>query len=256
MFFLPTMNPILITAAVIPAVILLVQVYKADKLDKEPPAMLVSLVLFGILSTVAAGLIEGIGIRILSLFLQKDSLLYNAVLYFGIVAFAEEGSKYFLLRRRTWNSLNFNCQFDGVVYAVFVSLGFALWENISYVAQYGLGTALVRAVTAVPGHACFGVFMGVWYGLAKRYDGLNMHARSAQCRTSALLLPAFMHGVYDFTATLDSVQYGWIFTAFVIVMFLIAFRLVRRMSRDDHYIATPYDPARFVDYDPRSGSGF
>ena len=104
-------------------------------------------------------------------------------MYFGVVAFSEEGAKYFLLKRRTWNSAAFNCQFDGVVYAVFVSLGFALWENISYVLMYGLSTALVRAVTAVPGHACFGVFMGVWYGLAKRLHGRERTARpsSAGC---------------------------------------------------------------------------
>ena len=246
-FLFPIMNPILILAAVIPAVILLVQVYKADKLDKEPPALLISLVLFGILSTVAAGMLERIGIRILSLFLQKDSLLYNVILYFGIVAFAEEGSKYVLLRRRTWNSPFFNCQFDGVVYAVFVSLGFALWENISYVAQYGFGTALVRAVTAVPGHACFGVFMGVWYGLAKRYEGMRKEALSSRCRRLSLLLPAFMHGVYDFTATLDSSRYGWIFLPFVAGMFLIAFRLVRRISKSDQYITTPYGPAESPD---------
>ena len=72
-------------------------------------------------------------------------MAYNAIMYFGIVAFSEEGAKYFLLRRRTWHSAAFNCQFDGVVYAVFVALGFALWENISYVLMYGLSTALVRA---------------------------------------------------------------------------------------------------------------
>ena len=249
MLFL-TMNPILIAAAVIPAIVLLVQVYKADKLDKEPKALLISLVLFGVLSTAAAGLIESIGIRIVSLFLAKESLAYNAVLYFGIVAFAEEGSKYFLLRRRTWKCNSFNCQFDGVVYAVFVSLGFALWENISYVTQFGFSTAIVRAFTAVPGHACFGVFMGVWYGLAKRYEGLRMEEKSARCRLCALLVPSFMHGVYDFTATLDSVQYGWIFTAFIFVMFLIAFRLVRRMSKKDQYIAVPYDSGESFDRIP------
>ena len=74
-------------------------------------------------------------------------MAYNAIMYFGIVAFSEEGAKYFLLRRRTWHSAAFNCQFDGVVYAVFVALGFALWENISYVLMYGLSTALVRAIS-------------------------------------------------------------------------------------------------------------
>ena len=253
--FLPTLNPILIVAAVIPAIILLVQVYKADKLDKEPVRLLVILVFLGILSTAAAGLSESIGVYVLSMFLQKNTLAYNAILYFGIVAFSEEGFKYLLLRRRTWNSAHFNCQFDGVVYAVFVSLGFALWENLSYVAQYGFGTAIVRAVTAVPGHACFGVFMGVWYGLAKRYEGLGKTEKCTQCRRQALLLPAFMHGVYDFTATLNSVHFGWIFTVFVIVMFVLAFRLVRRFSREDQYLAVPCDPNPFADVDLPFGGG-
>lgn len=87
---------------------------------------------------------------------------------FVIVAIAEESSKYFFLKKRTWNNPEFNCQYDGVVYAVFVSLGFALWENINYVLSYGFSTAIVRAITAIPGHACFGVFMGVFYGLARK----------------------------------------------------------------------------------------
>ena len=92
-------------------------------------------------------------------------MLYQIILYFVIVAIAEESSKYFFLKKRTWNNPEFNCQYDGVVYAVFVSLGFALWENINYVLSYGFSTAIVRAITAIPGHACFGVFMGVFLSL-------------------------------------------------------------------------------------------
>jgi RsiW-degrading membrane proteinase PrsW (M82 family) len=47
------------------------------------------------------------------------------------VAGAEESSKYLLLRRRTWHSPEFNCQYDGVVYAVFVALPFAASGRIS-----------------------------------------------------------------------------------------------------------------------------
>ena len=159
-------NPILIAAAVIPAVILLVQVYKADKLDKEPPMLLLSLVLYGIAATALAKVTERLGVGLLNLLFGGQGFLYNLLLYFLVVGLSEEGFKYLLLKRRTWPSAHFNCQFDGVVYAVSVSLGFALWENIAYVLSYGMSTALVRAVTAVPGHACFGVFMGAWYGMA------------------------------------------------------------------------------------------
>ena len=184
-------NPILIAAAVIPAIFLLVHVYRADKLETEPAPLLISLVLYGIAATFIALLLERFGSWLLGRYFPEDSTPYNVLMYFGVVAFSEEGAKYFLLKRRTWRSAAFNCQFDGVVYAVFVALGFALWENISYVLMYGLSTALVRAVTAVPGHACFGVFMGVWYGLAKRLHGQGKDGASKLCRVLALLLPAF-----------------------------------------------------------------
>ena len=191
---------------------------------------------YGSLWAFIALVLERAGSFLLGLWFEEGSVAYNAIMYFGIVAFSEEGAKYFLLRRRTWHSAAFNCQFDGVVYAVFVALGFALWENISYVLMYGLSTALVRAVTAVPGHACFGVFMGVWYGLAKRLHGQGKDGASKLCRVLALLLSAFLHGCYDYIATIESVHYGWLFAAFVAILFVLAFILVRRQARHDRYI--------------------
>ena len=234
--FLLYMNPILIAAAVVPAVFLLIRVYRTDRLEPEPSGLLLSLILRGVFATVIAMVLEELGSALLGSVYAENSLPYNVIMYFVIVAFSEEGAKYILLRRRTWRSDSFNCQFDGVVYAVFVSLGFALWENLGYVAMYGLSTALVRAVTAVPGHACFGVFMGVWYGLAKRLHGQGKDGASKLCRVLALLLSAFLHGCYDYIATIESVHYGWLFAAFVAVLFTVAFILVKRQSRRDRYL--------------------
>lgn len=235
-FYFFYLNPILIAAAVIPAVVLLVKVYKVDHLDKESPRLLWNLVVRGVIATVFAMLTEWIGEFVLSSFVQEGTVLYNFLLYFIVVAVSEEGFKYLLMKQRTWKDPEFNFQFDGVVYAVFVSLGFALWENISYVLMYGFGTALVRAVTAVPGHACFGVFMGAWYGLAKKYESYGMPSQSKTCRVVALLSSIVLHGCYDFTASIENQNYAWIFVAFVVVMFLVAFRLVKKLSQNDRYV--------------------
>ena len=235
-FYFFYLNPILIAAAVIPAVVLLVKVYKVDHLDKESPRLLWNLVVRGVIATVFAMLIEWIGEFVLSSFVQEGTVLYNFLLYFIVVAVSEEGFKYLLMKQRTWKDPEFNFQFDGVVYAVFVSLGFALWENISYVLMYGFGTALVRAVTAVPGHACFGVFMGAWYGLAKKYESYGMHSQSKTCRVVALLSSIVLHGCYDFSASIENQNYACIFVAFVVVMFLVAFRLVKKLSQNDRYV--------------------
>lgn len=235
-FYFFYLNPILIAAAVIPAVVLLVKVYKVDHLDKESPRLLWNLVVRGVIATVFAMLTEWIGEFVLSSFVQEGTVLYNFLLYFIVVAVSEEGFKYLLMKQRTWKDPEFNFQFDGVVYAVFVSLGFALWENISYVLMYGFGTALVRAVTAVPGHACFGVFMGAWYGLAKKYESYGMPSQSKTCRVVALLSSIVLHGCYDFTASIENQNYAWVFVAFVVVMFIVAFRLVKKLSQNDRYV--------------------
>ena len=125
--FLLYMNPILIAAAVVPAVFLLIRVYRADRLEPEPSGLLLSLILRGVFATVIAMVLEELRSALLGSVYAENSLPYNVIMYFVIVAFSEEGAKYILLRRRTWCSDAFNCQFDGVVYAVFVSLGFALW---------------------------------------------------------------------------------------------------------------------------------
>ncbi len=236
MFYFLGFNRILIVAAILPAIILLLKVYQADRLEREPVGLLVSLVFLGIVSTLIAMVCEGIGETILSRAVPANSLIYYAIMYFGIVAFSEEGAKYLMLKKRTWCHPAFNCQFDGMVYAIFTSLGFALWENIGYVLANGLGTALIRAITAVPGHACFGVFMGAFYGLAKRAEREGRLAQSGSFRILAVLLPAFLHGCYDFIAATGYRHSIWAFIIFVIILFVISFRMVRKMAQEDRYI--------------------
>ncbi len=227
---------ILVAAAIVPALILLLKIYRLDRLEREPFGLLVSLLFLGILSTALASVSEQMGDLALSYFLPEAHPAYTVILYFGIVAFSEESFKYLLLKKRTWNSPHFNCQFDGVVYAAFVSLGFALWENIAYVLRYGMETAVARALTAIPGHACFGVFMGAWYGVAKRRELAGDMEGSKRSRVFAVLVPAFLHGLYDYIATLEREDMGTIFLIFVAVMFVVAYRLTVKTARRDRYI--------------------
>lgn len=227
---------ILAAAAVIPAVFLLVKVYQADKIEKEPPALIWSLAGLGVLSTFCAIVTETIGDSLLQQYLPEGSLSYNIWMYFIIVALSEEGFKYLFLHLKTWNSREFNYQFDGVVYAVSVGAGFALFENLEYVFSYGLATAAVRAVTAVPGHVCFAVFMGTWYGGAKRYANCGEREKSGLYSFMALLIPVLMHGSYDFIASSESAASSAVFLIFIILMFYLSWRTVSIDSAKDEYI--------------------
>ena len=231
-----TYNHILIAAAVIPAIFLMIKVYNSDHLDKESPSLLYTLVRAGIFSSLLALLEERILVYFLNMYVEPNTVKYNVILYFGIVAIAEESSKYIFLRTNSWNNREFNCQYDGVVYAVFVALGFALWENISYVMHFGFTTALARAVTAIPGHACFGVFMGVFYGIAKKYDYAGEKGKSVLFTILSLIIPMLIHGSYDYIATLEQENTGWYFLAFIAILFIFSFILVTSAAKDDRLI--------------------
>ena len=233
MYLFGSISLVLIALAVIPAIFLLLFIYKEDKLEKEPPKLVLKLVIFGIISTFLAMITERIGISALNSLFDVESLIYRVLLYFVVVGLSEEGFKYLVLKIFTWKNAEFNCKFDGVVYAVAVSLGFALWENIQYVAAYGLQTALIRAVTAIPGHASFGVIMGGWYGLAKRKQIQGWDSASRFARFLAVLVPVIVHGAYDFVATSNLHVINFIM--FVVIMFAVCFYLVKRLSADDKY---------------------
>ena len=226
----------LILAAVLPAAYLMIKVYRSDRLEREPAWLVISLVLLGMISTALAGTAEQLGDRILSYFFTEESTAYKALFFFLIVGPAEEGFKYAVLRWRTWRHPAFDCQYDGVVYAVFVSLGFALWENIGYVLMYGMQTAVARALPAVPGHACFGVFMGAWYGIAKRYALYGCEPESKRARWLCVIVPALLHGCYDFIASLETEVFVLVFLVFVAAMFFTALRMVKRVSQKDQYM--------------------
>ena len=227
-------NIILVAAAVVPAVFLMIRVYRSDRLEKEPPELLWALVKAGVFSALIALVAERVLGTLLDLAMPQNEVLYNVLLYFVVVAFSEEGAKYFMLKRRSWRLQEFNCQYDGVVYAVFVSLGFALWENISYVLHYGFQVALIRALTAIPGHACFGVFMGIFYGAAKRYERQGQAGQSKPFRILSVIVPALIHGTYDYIATAEAGT--WYFIVFIAVLFAVSFILIGKQSKSDQYI--------------------
>ena len=229
-------NFILIAAAVIPAAFLLVRVYQLDRLEKESPRLLWSLVKAGIFSSLIALVLEKVFISLLNSYVLRDSEWFRILLYFVIVGISEEGAKYFMLRRTSWNTPEFNCLYDGIVYAVFVSLGFALWENISYVLHYGFANAVIRAVTAIPGHASFGVFMGLFYSASKMFEIQGDTQRSNLYSFIAILIPVLIHGAYDYIATLQMDSANVYFIAFIAILFIVSIRLIKEFSQKDRYI--------------------
>jgi len=232
---LPSLTIIFIyfIAAVLPAVFLMRYIYREDTIEKESTGLLVSLVFCGFGAALIAIVLETLGQGILSAFLDSGSPFYTVTWAFLVVAVVEEGAKFLLLKARTWKSPEFNYRFDGIVYAVFVSLGFAAFENVGYVFGYGLSVAIPRAFLAIPAHMGFAVFMGSFYGRAKvEEDKGNLFARNANL-WAGYIIAVLLHGFYDTCASLGNVLSTLLYIAFVIIMYILVFRKIRKESRSD-----------------------
>lgn len=225
-----------ILAAVIPAFFLLRYIYRHDTIEKEPPGLLLSLILYGILAALCSIVLEKIGSFILDISISKENPYYILIFAFLVVAAVEEGTKLFFLKRRTWNDWNFSHLFDGVVYSAFVSLGFAAFENIKYVFSYGLSVALPRALTAIPGHLGFSVFMGIFYGNAKLCENKGNQFGKTLYLALGYISALFLHGFYDACAMLGTKQSMIVFYVFVAVMYVVVYRIIKTASRKDRIL--------------------
>ena len=222
-----------VLAAVLPAIFLMRYVYRQDQIEPEPVGLLASLVWKGVLAALAAIVLESLGQMVLDGQVSQDNPNYVYYLAFLVVAAVEEGTKLFFLYRRTWKEPDFNYRFDAIVYAVFVSLGFAAFENVKYVFSYGLSVALPRAILAVPGHMGFAVFMGIFYGRAKRCADWGNRFGCKWNLVLSYLCPVVLHGVYDSCCMTGTGRSTAVFVIFVLVMYLLVFRLIRHESRTD-----------------------
>lgn len=180
-----------IIGSVTPVMIFLYMIYRKDQ-NKEPLSILIKCLFGGFLVAALAITIE----LVLGL-MGKDidsGIFHAAYVAFIVAAFTEEFLKWVVVRWLVWKSPHYDEHYDGIIYAVFVSLGFALVENLLYVFDGGLKVALVRAVLAVPGHGLFAVMMGYHLSLAKFGKPEEKNRRLFL----GLFFPVMFHGLYDF----------------------------------------------------------
>lgn len=216
----------LLALAVAPGIAICIFIYFKDKYNKEPLGLMLMSFFMGVLAIIPAVLIQ----VFLTPYAEKqmgEGIAYTAVFSFLIVALSEEGSKFLAVRVLPYRRKAFDDPFDGIVYAVMVSMGFATLENIGYVYQHGVGTGILRMFLSVPAHATFGVLMGYHIGLSK-FDEAN---RSRHILL-AILWPVFFHGTFDFFLFLPKNDWnGLLLFGGAVVSFIVAVRLSLKLIR-------------------------
>lgn len=213
------MNLLLISVA--PVFIILFYIYYRDKYEKEPIPLLAKGLGAGMIITVPVIFAEQMISSILPhIFTRKIGFAFGDA--FLVAALCEEAFKLLAIYILVWKNPNFNERFDGIVYAVFVSLGFALVENIIYVFSNGMGTGIARAFTAVPAHAMFGIMMGYYLGLAK----FSIKGRKLLFLL-AFFIPFLVHGIYDFILM---VQITWVLILFFPFLIYLMYKTNAKMT--------------------------
>ncbi|MBN2737560.1 MAG: PrsW family intramembrane metalloprotease [Spirochaetales bacterium] len=201
--------------ALAPAVLLVLYFYRRDKNKPEPKKMILKAFFAGVLSIVPA--------VILAIFFQGlDSTPepWQAVFNksFLSAALVEEFSKLFVFWLFILNNPDFDEVTDGIVYMAIISLGFAAFENVLY-STGNILVGLMRAFTAVPGHALWSAVMGFFLGYSKmKKEGSPIYI------LIGLVLAVFYHGIYDFVLFAAAhpeltADFGWM--VFLIIPVLI-----------------------------------
>ncbi len=163
------MNPYgiyIILAAVIPCFFYIWLLDRFDRFKREPRLLILKLFTAGLVTPLAALLLEMVSIPLCELL--PEGITIPAQAFLGI-AVVEEGVKMAALVMIVRKRKEFDEILDGAVYAVAVAMGFALLENIMYVfgSDTPMSVAMIRGFTAVPLHALAGGFMGLAYARDK-----------------------------------------------------------------------------------------
>ena len=205
-------------------ILILIFIYNKDK-TKEPFGLLIKFFGLGILSCFLVILVS-FGLEKFLSFMNhtNQSSFADTILYCFIgVALVEEVCKWIMVYLSGYNNKEFDEVYDIVVYSVFVSLGFAFFENIVYVfGNMDFLTAILRAVSAVPGHACDAIFMGYYLSVAKICSTRNSKELERKNIFLSIAIPALLHGIYDFCLMSGYDIFVFVFLIFVVILYKLS----------------------------------
>jgi protease PrsW len=183
-------------AALLGAVPALVWMRYAEDKDTgrpEPPGALRRMAVAGALAVVPVGIVEVIVTQVYPSEATVAGAFFSGFFVAGLV---EESAKAACLRLVVWRRPEFDERLDAMVYAAWAGLGFALVENVGYLAaaSHGgyAGMFVMRALVSVPLHASAAAITG-YYAARRRFDGVGPGF------PGGLALAVLLHGTFDFS---------------------------------------------------------
>ena len=204
----------LLTLAVVPVIILLIFTYIKDKYEKEPLILLFLGVFYGLFLVVPVLCVD---VRLMN---TKLNLLYPEIFQaFIMSAGNEEMLKFIFLFFLIYRNKNFNEPLDSIIYSIFISLGFALGENIVYVYNLEIGgfqTAFLRGITSIPAHMFFAISMGYYFARWRYLKDGNTNL------LFSFAIPWMLHGLYNFLLLTEIKYFAIIFPIYFLIIGIVS----------------------------------
>ena len=214
-------------AAIIPMLFYLFLIWRFDKYEREPFALVLKNYLWGAIGAIIFSIIgSSILSSGLSLFV-KNPLDLNDAQVILIAPFVEEITKGMFLLITVANK-KFDNMTDGIVFGGAIGLGFGMTENFLYFIAFGntfqewLTIVIIRTLFSAVMHcvstATFGAFLGysklknIFYKLTFPFIGLG--------------IAIFIHAAWNFSVSFQSTaSLGFVFLFFTVVIFIIIFTI-------------------------------
>ncbi|MGG0740194.1 glutamic-type intramembrane protease PrsW [Niallia taxi] len=211
----------ILSAGIAPGLALLSYFYLKDQYESEPIGLVLRAFITGALLVFPIMFIQYV-LRV------EEAVPSNLLNSFITTSLLEEFFKWFILFFTAYQHIEFDEPYDGIIYGVSISLGFATVENILYLVANGVEYALGRALLPVSSHALFGVIMGYYIGKGK------FTMPKGKWIFYSLVIPFILHGIYDYILTM---QKNWLLfiTPFMLFLWWLGLRKVkiaRELSRE------------------------
>jgi len=196
--------------------------YHKDQVGRKSKRLLIKIFLLGIIYTLPVYGLEQI-VSLINQQFKGSQILFYLFESFVVAGLCEEYIKLRIVKKYAYPTDHFRQVYDGIMYTVTASLGFACMENIVYVINGTLSTALNRGFTAVPMHAISSGMMGYYIGRARFASTTkDEHVFMA----TGLWIAIFIHGIYDLLVMIAPL-YGSIFSSIAIAFVAIVFLRLR-----------------------------
>ena len=228
---------ILFVVSVLPVFLIGMFVYKKDR-QKEPTKLLIKLFLGGIGSCFLVLIVSLFLDLIFPIFSADETDLNLVELFIQVfigVALVEEFCKWIIAYKISYNDKDFDEFYDSILYCVFVALGFASVENIIAILGNGfdISFAIKRSLITVPAHSFFAISSGYYLGKAKRYNKRNWFKKSKKYIIFSLLLPIFIHGMFDYLLFVSTNISLILETLLIVYLYITSYIKIKKTYKKD-----------------------